>query len=673
MLLSLSIALIISFSIAWLVYLADKKRVVPKPIVTATLRGLLVFLVLFLLLSPKFDKTISETQKPIVLLLQDNSQSMKAALGKDSIDYKNKLKSLTEKIDARYQLLIWNLNGTSNIDSLGVFSNPKTNLSKAIDDAAELYGQQNLAAIILSSDGWYNEGNNPIYSETPINSSFYSIALGDTALQQDARIDKVYANKSVALNSQFEIRADFIAKACGGNKTTASISDEKGSVLATMPVNIGSSQYDGSLIFSLKATKVGLQRYQISIPKIGDEKNTDNNIATTFVQIVAEKKKVLIVAAAPHPDIKAITESLKGLQQYEVTTAIGNEIPNNISEFDCIVLHQLPSAISSISPSTLAGKNVWYIAGAQSNYAQLNASQNLINFSQSINKHNAEPLLNKTFNTFSLPATIGSLPEILPPLSIASADTRSNARAEILFTDATNRALWAFQSGTQNTAILTGEGLWLWRFYEYKNFQKHELVDECIRQTIQFLCNNKNDKPFRAELSKQIWNNPEHITISAFLRNANNENINQPEAKVSIKNEAGSSTNYIFERFANNYRLNIGALPEGNYSFTAQTVLNGKTYTDQGAFAVQNRNIEDQESGCNFALMYALAEKNNGSTFTLKTMNSLADSLSSNTNIKPILNERIEANELINWKWIFILILLVATAEWLLRKYWMAM
>jgi hypothetical protein len=117
----------------------------------------------------------------------------------------------------------------------------------------------------------------------------------------------------------------------------------------------------------------------------------------------------------------------------------------------------------------------------------------------------------------------------------------------------------------------------------------------------------------------------------------------------------------------------MGALPAGNYSYTAQTNFNGKLLSDAGRFVVEKIGLEAQESGCNYELMYSMARKNNGNTFTTKTMTAVVDSINNNNSIKPILNEHVESADIIDWKWIFILILLVATTEWLLRKYWMAM
>jgi len=673
LLLSCLIAFVVAACAALLLYRADKKRVVPYPLVTASLRGLLVFLCLLLLLSPKINKHNTELQKPIVLLLQDNSASIKNALGNDAASYQQKLKELHKTLSKDFRLITWNLNGAVAPDSLDQYPNTSTNIAKAINDATELYGQQNLSAFILASDGWYNEGNNPLYSEIPLNGSLYSIAIGDTSIAQDIRIAKVYANKTTSLNSQWEIRVDLIANRCAGIAQNISLSDAAGNVIAQSPININTDRFDATISFSVKANKAGLQEYKLSIPKTGMEQNLANNNAHVFVDVVAEKKKILLLAAAPHPDIKAIEEAMKSLEQYELVVKLPNELPNNFNEYACVILHQLPSNNNSIPEELLRHKSVWYIAGLLNNYAQLNALQQAVRFGTGVNMYNAEAQYNNGFNSFILPNNMAAITDILPPLSVSAGDRTAAANAQTIWNDKTGKPLWTIVAGNTPTAVVCGEGIWRWRMYEYKNTGQHQVLDECIRQTINFLTANNNSKPFRTELPKYVWTNNEHVQINAFLYNQSNELVNEPNAEITIKDSLGNTRKYTFEKNGNAYRIDIGALAAGSYTYTSQTKLNEKVLSDAGHFVVEAIALENQESGCNYPLMYALAQKNNGCTFNSNNMLSVADSIAHNTNIKPLYQEQIEAADLIDWKWFFALIVLVATAEWLLRKYWMAM
>ena len=673
LILSFIVAFILSGLVFGLLFRADKKRAVPRPWLTAGLRGILTFLCLLLLLAPKVNKTSTSALKPIVLLLQDHSLSIPIALGKDSIRFAQNCQQLSQQLHHQYRFIEWNLDGPIAQDSSLKYNAANTNLSQAIEKATELYGAQNLSAIILASDGWYNEGNNPIYSTLPLNTSLYSIALGDTTRQQDIRISKVYANKTASLNSQWEVNIDILAERCSGKDASIQLLDAQQHVVASNPIHINADRFTNSIAFRVPMNKTGLQQFSVRIPALANEVNRNNNNSSVLVDVLAEKKKILILAAAPHPDIHAITDALKGLDQYIVEVKMSNEMPAQFNEYAAIVLHQLPSNNSKLPEALLQQKNIWYIAGAQSNYYMLNAAQSCVQFGAYTNVRSAEPLLEKGFSTFSLPQNIAAIGDALPPLNVYSSDAQANTRTNVLWKEASGKVLWSILSGKQTTAVLSGEGLWRWRLYEYKNTQQHQVVDECIRQTIANLSADQNHKKFKTELNKLVWHHPEHIRMNAFLYNANNELTNTPEVSISFKDSAQKEFKGVFERIGNSYRIDVGALAAGSYQYTAQTTFEGKKLIDAGKFIVDESSIELQETGCNYPLLYSLAQQNNGHTFVLSNMLNVVDSIAHNKNIKPLLHEEIESTDLIEWKWIFFLILLVATIEWLLRKYWMAM
>jgi len=228
------------------------------------------------------------------------------------------------------------------------------------------------------------------------------------------------------------------------------------------------------------------------------------------------------------------------------------------------------------------------------------------------------------------------------------------------------------QQGNPSAALLAGEGLWRWRLFEYRYFNTHHVVDEAIRQTVSLLSANVNDRPFHVELTKYVWSDQEAIAVNAYLLNANNEQINAPDATVVITDSAGRQQRYSFERSGNAYKLNIGVRASGAYAYTATTSYNGKTYTASGSFAVQRMPLEMMETGADYPLLHQIARRNNGALVPAGQVLSLYDSIRNNKNIKPVIQSTVDTIPLVDWKWYFFLLLLFAVAEWLLRKYWLA-
>jgi hypothetical protein len=79
---------------------------------------------------------------------------------------------------------------------------------------------------------------------------------------------------------------------------------------------------------------------------------------------------------------------------------------------------------------------------------------------------------NASFNTFILPQQIESVIDKMPPLSSNILNIIPSPGTAILMQQklGTNIIpIWTLQQGEIPIAILSGEGIWRWRFYEYKN------------------------------------------------------------------------------------------------------------------------------------------------------------------------------------------------------------
>lgn len=669
-----AIAIILSAGAAWWVYRADKKRGTPYPWLTATLRGVVVFLALLLLLAPVISITSNETQKPVVVFVQDNSSSIGTVLGKDSSAYQKNTQSLIDKLSGDYKVITWNLNGNTTADSLFRYTTQSTDISKALENVQEYYGAQNLGAVVLATDGKYNQGSNPLFQQLSLQSPLYTVGIGDSSMQKDLRIAQVYSNKTVSLNSNFEIRADIIATLCNGYSNSIQLTED-GQTIATTPLGINNNQFDRTISFSIKATKAGLHHYTIIAPTADGEQNTANNRKDVFVEVVDEQKKILIAAAAPHPDIKAIQEALSALESYKVTVAMADEMPS-LQDYKVVILHQLPSQfLNNNRDITTMRKAAWYILGSQTHPAA--AMQLSTPVQMSINplaSRDLYPAYNAAFNSFSVPQNMQAVMEKMPPLSVPQGNIQAQPNADVLFRqrDGEQQPLWVLQQGNPSTAITTGEGIWRWRMYEYKNFNTHNTIDECIRQTVSFLAANSNEKPFYIQLSKYVWSDQENIGMNAYLLNATNQQVNNADVQLVITDTTGRKQNFSFEKSGSSYRLNTGIWAAGTYNYAARAVYNGTTYTSNGSFVVEHMPLEQMETGADYNMLYTLARKYNGGFVPAASITSLADSIKKNTNIKPVIQSNIQSVPLVDWKWYFLLILIFAVAEWLLRKYWLA-
>jgi len=673
------IAIVLSVGAGYWVYRADRRRAVPYPWLTSLLRSLVVFFTLLLILVPTIIITKNVVEKPLVLLLQDDSRSIANALGNDSVTYRKNVEDLCKRLSENYKVVQWGFGDQVQTDSIFQYKQAATDISAVLSRAQEYFGMQNLGAIILATDGRFNEGLNPLYQQLSIQSPLYAIAIGDSAQQKDLRVTRAYANKTVTVNSSFEIRADIVADLCKGYNNSVLVKED-GNIISSVPLAVNTDRYDHSVSFALKAAdKAGLHHYTIILPESEGEKNTTNNRKDIFVEVVDEKKNILISSAAPHPDVNAIKDALSGLETYKVTVTTPDNFPASLSGYNVIILHGLPSLRNKIAQEIIAAKKpVWFIITNQSDINAVNGMEQLTHTTLTpMQTHDVLAVSNTAFNAFILPQQIQSVTDKMPPLSVTVGKIAAAPGANVLFeqkagVEQGQAPLWVLQQGVVPTAILFGEGIWRWRLYEYKNYNDHNVIDECIRQTVAFLAANNSEKPFSVALPKYVWSDQEPVSLSAYLLNANNEQVNTPDVQFVISDSVGHKQNFSFERSGSVYSLNIGIWAGGTYSYTAHTTYNDKSYTASGSFVVESMPIEFMESGADYPLLYGLAKKYNGGFVPARNVSSLYDSISHNEHVKPLIETNTETVPLVDRKWYFFIILLLAVGEWLLRKYWLA-
>ncbi len=668
------LSIVIAAAVGWWMYRVDKKRDTPMPWLTASLRGLLVLLVLMLIVAPDIHTTKNETKEPIILFLQDKSISIAHALKDDSTAYRNSIETLQEKLNKEHQVVSWSFGDAVQRDSIYNYTDETTNIAQALSEAQEYYGGQNLGAVILATDGRFNQGTNPAYQNLALKANLYTIGLGDSTVQKDIKIANTYYNRTATLNNDFEIRADIIATKCNGYTGNITLSEDN-QVLARKAISIQGDKYDRAVSFTIRADQPGIHHYQLQLPTFDGEQNVTNNKRDIFVDVLDSKKNILIAAVAPHPDVAAIKLALEGLDNYNISVETGINLDVDVNEYDIFILHQMPYANDYFFKSVVKSKKpIWYILGDRTNPSVLAQGPKpvAINARQGFLR-NVMATHNSGFNLFTLPKNIKEVMAELPPISIINGSMSLLPNSEMLFYDQrTNVPIWTLQQNTTPTAMLSGVGLWRWRMYEYKNFGTHNTIDECIKQTVAFLATNSNRKQFDVKLPKHIWSNRQAISMNAYLLNANSEQVNTSDVTMTIIDSAGNKKDFSFERSGSSYKLNIGIWAEGRYTYEATTKYNNKDLTATGSFIVESQPVELLETSADFAGLYNLSQKYNGAFFTTATMSSIYDSIQNNESIKPVITTEVTTIPLIDRKWIFFLILIIALVEWLLRKYWLA-
>ena len=645
------------------------------------LRWLGYSLLAALLLSPLLKYLQNDRQDPIVVLAQDASESI--ALGTDSTVYLSQWEALSDQLGQNYQLVHYRFGDEVEETNQLDFTDKRTNLNAVLTEISDVYSNQNLGAVILATDGIYNEGANPAYNNLQIKAPIYTVGLGDTTRRRDLLIRRVFHNKIAYLNDRFSVQIDISARNAGGSNsrlTVTRVDGARSQELHTENIVIDNNDFFTTREVILDADRPGVQRYRIRVSGISDEVSTANNQRDFFVDVLDARQKILLLAHAPHPDLSALRQSLLTGKNNEVEVAYADKFTGDLRDYDLLVLHQLPSARYPIEGvlkrRTDLKKPTWFILGEASSDTRFNAAQQLLSFrsgGESVNKVSGKVL--PGFNLFTLSEDLRASLVQFPPLTSPFGEFAPGPNGTVLLNQKIGRVetdyplLVVGESNGIRTGVLAATDLWQWRLFDYLDNTNHDRYDELVSQVTQYLSVQEDKRRFRVSVAENLFDENEPIQLDAELYNSNYELVNEPEANIVITDQEGREYNYTFNRTSNAYTLNAGILPVGNYRFRASTNASGEALTYDGRFSVQSVDVERFALEADHGLLRLLSNHYGGDFLLPSDLNDLPNRLEAKGTVKPILFQTITTRSVINLKWIFFLLLAFLTLEWFLRRY----
>jgi hypothetical protein len=686
------LCLLLGAGISYLTYrrntFASKEKPFGWPVwLMALLRAFMIAITAFLLLSPVVKSLYREVQKPVILIAADNSQSI--LLNKDSAyyktQYKSQLTSLVEGLKQNFDVRTFTFSGTPH-NNLGMdFNGRQTDIAGLYSYLYDAYYNQNIGAVITLTDGIYNQGEDPEIVAEKFNAPFYTVALGDTSPRRDVILPDVQYNKIAYSGNLMPLKVMLKANDYAGSDVRITIR-HAGTVIYEQPVHFGSRSFYSEIDARVEAKGVGMQRYQVEVTHLPGEVSTANNHFDVFVDVLESRRKILMIAQSPEPDISALKNSIERNSSFEVETYLYSEFikqrfdAKRLANYQLAILHQLPGvgqpATQLIRDLSDAGVSIWYILGSNSSLPAFNTLEAGLQVISSGNRTNeVSGTLNNGFSLFTieqdLAANLLHWPPLYAPYGTYNVADRQNI---LLFQKvgkvATEMPLMMFANkGRQKTGILCGEGIWRWFLAEYADKQEFKVTDELVSKTIQYLSVKTDSRQFRVRPVKNIFLEDEAVTFQAEVYNESFEPVKNADIRLLIKNEKGKSFTYQFVPSGDAYSLDAGMMPAGNYTYVANTHLGSRNYTLSGEFIVQRSELESINTVADHHLLKRIAGTQGGQMVYPRQMNELVSLISHREDIKPVSYMQQELKDLIHFKWLFFLLLALLSAEWFLRKY----
>lgn len=675
-----------SFAYAFLLYFRDKKLddlSKKKIYFLAALRFFSVFIISLLLLSPLLKTIKTQVEKPIIILAIDNSKSIKLASGNSSefIDLKKNIEKEIKDISSKFDLRVFSFSDSLS-DSLSFnFTGEKTNISKIISQINDKFYNKNIGALIIASDGVFNDGTNPLFLSDNLNYSIYTIGLGDTTRYKDSYIKDIFNNEITFLNNEFPVSVSFGAQKLKDQIALIKITNN-GKIVFSQNVNITSNDFFSKIDLHLKAEKEGIQEYSVNISVNKKERNSLNNTKNFAITVLKNKQKILILANSPHPDISAMENSLKTNSNFDVDIEFASTFNKNISDYSLVILHSLPS-IDNPS-TTLFGQlkklnmPLIVIVGMQTNITFLNSLNLGLKIAQTGEMYDdVQGNLNPDFKDFEISEKINDLIKSGPPFKVHFANYNYIPQLKLVVSQyikgiETQKPLVLISSGSpnyqSNLVFILGENFWRLRISNYRKNQNYDLFDGFMQQLVQYSVLKTKQSKFIVKVDNIIAENNE-IIFKAELYDQIFQLTNTNDVNLKILDSAGKDYNYQFEKTINSYILNIGNFPSGHYSYIANTEYDNQKLENKGSFIVMPVDLESQILVADHNLLQRLAFQTAGKFYYSNKLDSLKYDLEKDQNIVSVSYSSEDIAEFITIKWIFFLIFSILVLEWFLRKF----
>lgn len=616
---------------------------------------------------------------PIMVNLIDHSASMLNY--SDSNEVKTEIPNFVNKIESTFasdfEILNLYLDEEVNaIDSV-VFDYPKTDLSKGFEKLYNEYYGRNLGVVNLISDGNYNVGTHPsVFASKLKLTPIYSIGVGDTIQKRDQLVRNIVHNDIAFLGNAFPIEVSIEGHLISNESVKVTLL-EGSKILAEKTLKYDDREYQLEKVnFLIEANKIGFIEYHVVVEELENESNYENNQQSIFVEVLDSRSKILLLAGAPHPDVGAIKNVLVKDNNLEVVAKGINDLPKDLSIYDLIIWHEpgVGTKSEQFSQIEAAQKPIWYILGPNTNDRAIN-QLGLPLITQSRGQvDEVRGGFNQVFNKFEMTDDARSIFGKLPPLTIRFGQLEVNQPIDVLFYQQVgsvtrNTPLYFFGKNQQEKYGVTyGEGLWRWRLSEYQLNNNHKAFDELVGKTVQYLAVRSNTSKLRIQMPKR-FDEDDEVVINASFYNDSYEPITNVPIDFILEDPNGEEANYEFIPRESNYFLPLGYLNSGLYNWSASAEYEGETYTKSGSFVVKKIELETLNTRANHAILNQLSKNSEGQFFRFADRENLFYAIQSREDLVPVSYESTAFKKLIDYFWWFILVILLFSGEWFMRRY----
>jgi uncharacterized membrane protein len=295
------------------------------------LQTALAALLLFMLWHPALSVATLRPQQNIVAVVVDDSGSMAikdegSSTRRDkAVDVLNSslMNSLRDKFQVRLYKMSDHLERIDRLDQVTAAA-PSTHISDSLKEVVADAASLPIGAVVLLSDGADNSGGIDLETISEIRRQripVHTIGFGREKMEHDIEITGAEVAPRALPDSRLSAAVTFHQRGYAGNKVKLNIKDGT-KLIASKDVTLkgeGTEQVENVLF---NAGAAGVRAFDISIDPLPNEENAKNNKVTRLVNVDARKPRILYLEGEPRWEFKFLRRAVEDDHTIDLVTML---------------------------------------------------------------------------------------------------------------------------------------------------------------------------------------------------------------------------------------------------------------------------------------------------------------------------------------------------------------
>lgn len=692
----LAVAAVAAGALSWLTYGRS------TPTVTGWRRGGLaalrfgaLFVVILLLLEPVWTRITRSGEPPLLAVLVDDSESLTLGDG-PAAALRAALDGLPDDAALRFYRFSSEavpVGARLPGDSLR-FDGERTDIASALTRVEADFAGRNLRGVVLLSDGRVTDGRNPAYLAERSAVPIWTATVGDSLSTRDVRLERAVTNDVARVGSPLPIQAGIRATGYAGQSASVTVSSG-GRTLARTTVEVPADGAEAVVDLSVTPGAPGVRRFTVTVGPLAGEATVRNNRQTVSVRVLDDDRRVLLVAAAPGPDVAALRAALDADDSVELTVRTQRSpgffyegaVPDGLARYDAVILAGYPGTAADaptadrIADAIAGGLPAVFVmtSGTDLNRLARTFGDLLPAAPVTLRPGTVEAGLSPTPAGESHPVLDLGVPAArltaLPPLAASPTRYALQPGGRVLATvrrgaTALEAPLLAVrQNGSVRTAAVYGAGTWRWRTLPDDLDDLRGVHARLVDQLVRWATAPRDRRPVRLRPDRATFGERDRVTFTGQVYGDGLEPIDDARIVLTVDGPGPAERATMRPLGNGRYVADLGVRPPGRYSFSAEATRGGASLgTDRGGFAVGAIAAEFRQPGADPSLMRQVALRSGGAVVGLDTLGAFVRGLREAGALedRPLVRE--DATPLLGMWPLLLLALTLLTVEWVWRK-----